>query len=57
MEKYGWFVILGVVISVLIWSKFEPYWRKWKKKREKQIEETIGKIYDINLLINFRSPA
>lgn len=41
LEKYGWFVILGVVLYVLIWSNFEPYWRKWKKKREKQYEETI----------------
>lgn len=55
LEKYGWFVILGVVLHALIWSNFEPYWRKWKKKREKQYEETIGKIYAINS--NLRAPA
>lgn len=41
LEKYGWFVILVAIISVLIWSKLEPYWRKWKQKRDKQFEAAI----------------
>ena len=39
LEKYGWFVILGIVVAVFIWSKLEPYLKKWKEKRDKRIEE------------------
>ena len=46
LEKYGWFVILGIVVAVFIWSKLEPYLKKWKEKRDKRIEEeNIGKTF------------
>ncbi|CAB4042026.1 seleno S-like [Paramuricea clavata] len=44
LEKYGWFVLFGIVAAIFIWSKLKPYWRKWKEKRDKRIEEeNIGK--------------
>lgn len=45
LEKYGWFVLLGIIFAVFIWSKLEAYWRKWKEKRDRRIEEAnIGNI-------------
>lgn len=45
LEKYGWFLLLGIIFAVFIWSKLEPYWRKWKEKRDRKIEEAnIGNV-------------
>jgi len=38
LERYGWFIVLGLVILVFLWSKLKPYWRdlqnKWERQRE-----------------------
>ena len=45
LEKYGWFVLLGIVVALFIWSKLKPLLRKWKEERDKRIEEeNIGNL-------------
>ncbi|XP_028400179.1 uncharacterized protein LOC114523452 isoform X1 [Dendronephthya gigantea] len=39
LEKYGWFVVFGILAAVFIWSLLEPYWRKWRDEWNKKIEE------------------
>ncbi|EDO34836.1 predicted protein [Nematostella vectensis] len=38
LEKYGWFLVLGIVISAVIWSKVRPHWQRMMKKREQEKE-------------------
>jgi hypothetical protein len=48
LEKYGWFVLVGIIAVYFIWSKLEPYWRKWKDKLDKKIEEeNTGKALNV----------
>ena len=38
LERYGWFIVLGLVILVFLWSKLKPYWREMQNKWERQRE-------------------
>jgi hypothetical protein len=54
LEKYGWFVLLGIAAAVVIWSKLAPYWRKWKEKHAKKREEkNIGKSYKKSYFLRY----
>ena len=36
LEKYGWFIVLGALLAIYIWSKVKPHWHKMQKKWEEQ---------------------
>lgn len=38
LERYGWFIVFGLVILVFLWSKLKPYWRELQNKWERQQE-------------------
>ena len=38
LERYGWFIVFGLVILVFLWSKLKPYWRELRNKWERQRE-------------------
>ena len=38
MERYGWFIVLGLVILAFLWVKLKPYWRELQRKWERQRE-------------------
>lgn len=38
LERYGWFIVLGFVILVFLWTKLKPYWRELQNKWERQRE-------------------
>lgn len=37
-EQYGWFVVFGAILLVILWNKVKPYWKelltKWERQRE-----------------------
>ncbi|KAK2566513.1 Selenoprotein S [Acropora cervicornis] len=37
-EEYGWFVVFGAILLVILWNKVKPYWKellnKWERQRE-----------------------
>ncbi|KAL9965866.1 hypothetical protein ACROYT_G029720 [Oculina patagonica] len=38
LERYGWFIVLGLVILVFLWIKLKPYWKELQNKWERQRE-------------------
>ena len=38
LERYGWFIVLGLIILVFLWQKLRPYWKdlqdRWERQRE-----------------------
>jgi len=38
LERYGWFIVLGLAILVFLWTKLKPYWRELQNKWERQRE-------------------
>ena len=38
LERYGWFIVLGLIILVFLWSKLKPYLRELQDKWERQQE-------------------
>ena len=39
VSQYGWFVVLGLVVLVYVWTKLKPSYEEWRKKRERLAEE------------------
>lgn len=38
LERYGWLIVIGLVILVFLWSKLKPYWKELQNKWERQQE-------------------
>lgn len=38
LERYGWFIVLGLVVLVFLWIKLKPYWKELQNKWERQRE-------------------
>lgn len=38
LERYGWFIVLGIIILVFLWHKLKPYWKELQNKWERQQE-------------------
>lgn len=38
LERYGWLILIGLVILVFLWSKLKPYWKELQNKWERQQE-------------------
>lgn len=45
VEKYGWFFLFGVIVTMFLVYKLRPHYKRWKKKRE---EEEDLKKFDMN---------
>lgn len=40
LQTYGWFLIFGFVLSMVIWSNFEKPLRQFFQKRKRQFDVT-----------------
>lgn len=38
LERYGWLIVIGLVILVFLWSKLKPFWKELQNKWERQQE-------------------
>lgn len=36
LERYGWFILIGVIVLVYLWNKFKPQITRFIKKLEDQ---------------------
>lgn len=34
IEEYGWFLLFGLIILILLFNWLQPYFAKWLQKRE-----------------------
>jgi hypothetical protein len=45
VERYGWFIVLGLIVLVFLWKRFRPQLMRILKKWEEQQElKNYGKI-------------
>lgn len=49
LERYGWFIVLGLVVLVFLWIKLKPYWKELQDKWECQREiANFGEYYSVH---------
>ena len=39
LTNYGWYILLGLVVMVIVWANIKPAIQRWLKKREQRQEE------------------